>query len=258
VSANYSELPGKVAVVTGAARGMGATFAEGLLAEGINVVGADRDFAAMSATAERINSQDVQGATLVPLEVDVTSQAEQNALADSAIKHFGRLDFWINNAGVFPQTGVLDITPEELELTFRVNVFAAVYGVQAAARVMGDHGGSIVNIGSVASLRVRSTWLSYSASKAALEHLTKFQALELGARAIRVNTIAPGYIDTDMTAWLHETPDALDKALEGIPMGRLGTPQDILDSVLFLLSDSSSYMSGTTHVVDGATRHKFV
>ncbi|CAN5231349.1 SDR family oxidoreductase [soil metagenome] len=249
----YPDLEGKVAVVTGGARGMGARFAQGLAERGVRVVTGDINLEGVTATADAINAT-VGDERVIAARLDVTVPEDHTKLADLALEHFGQLDFWVNNAGVFPQSGVLDITPSELKQTFGVNVDGVVYGTQAAARAIGDRGGSIVNMASVSAYRVRATRATYSASKAAVDHLTRFQSMELGSRGLRVNAIAPGFIDTEMTQWLHEQPGAYDKAIASIALGRIGTPDDIFNALLFLLSDGASYVSGLTLFVDGGSR----
>lgn len=251
---NYPEFSGKVAVVTGAARGMGAAFAEGLARRGVHVIAGDIDLAGMEATATRISDAVGDGTRVIGRHLDVTVADDHSALAAEAIDTFGRLDFWVNNAGLFPQAGVLDITPQQFRSTFGVNVDGVLFGAQAAARVM-KTGGSIVNLASVAAFRVRPTRATYSVTKAAVDHLTKFLAVELGERGLRVNAIAPGFIETDMTLWVREDPEAAKSVLAGIPLGRFGTPTEVLDVLLFLLSDAASYVSGSTLCVDGASRH---
>ncbi|SFI61089.1 MULTISPECIES: SDR family NAD(P)-dependent oxidoreductase [Microbacterium] len=254
-SASYPELAGKVAVVTGAARGMGARFAQGLVSRGVNVVGGDINAEGMRATADAVNRETDGNAALVAAQIDVTIADEHTRLADIALERFGQVDYWINNAGVFPQGAVLEIPAEQMRSTFAVNVDGVLFGTQAAARAIGDRGGSVVNMSSVSAFRVRPTRAVYSASKAAVDHLTRFLSLELGTTGLRVNAIAPGFIDTEMTAWLHDQPGLLEKAVASVPLGRIGTTDDIFAAVLFLLSDSASYISGSTIFVDGGSRN---
>jgi 3-oxoacyl-[acyl-carrier protein] reductase len=248
---SYPELNGKVAVVTGAARGMGARFAEGLAARGVAVIAGDINVEAMEATATAIESS--TGARVISCRLNVTNPEDHTRLAERAVEQFGRLDYWVNNAGVFPQAPVLDITAEQLHSTFSVNVDGVLFGAQAAARAIGTDGGSVVNMASLAAFRVRPTRGAYGTSKAAVTHLTKFLARELGSTGIRFNAIAPGFVETEMTQWLHEDPAALAAALDTVPLGRMGTTDDILNALIFLLSDSSSYITGTTLTVDGGS-----
>ncbi|GAA2398350.1 SDR family oxidoreductase [Actinomadura vinacea] len=250
ITAQYPEFPGKAAVVTGAARGMGARFAAGLAARGVDVVGADIDEAAMAATAQEIAGP----GKVVAARIDVTRAEDHEAVARIALERFGRLDFWVNNAGVFPYAPVGEITPEQIGSTLSVNVEGVLYGAQAAARHMSP-GGAIVNMSSVSAVRVRKGRGAYCTSKAAVAHLTESLAVELGDRGIRVNALAPGYIDTDMTRWVKEDPAALQHALDVVPLHRLGSPEEVLGPLLFLLSDSARYVTGHSIAVDGGSRH---
>ncbi|MCU1513905.1 MAG: short-chain dehydrogenase [Microbacteriaceae bacterium] len=251
----HPSMRGKVAVVTGGARGMGAEFATGLVAQGVNVVIGDINADAAAETAKRIESEAPKdGGRVVSARVDVTKRADQAALAQFALDTYGVLDYWVNNAGIFPQAGILEIDEAQLDSTFGVNVNGVLFGVQAAAAAMGDRGGAIVNMASVSAFRTRATRGTYGASKAAVDHFTHFMAVELGASGIRVNAIAPGFVDTDMLAWIHETPGVLEQALTTVPLGRLGTTKDILSVMLFLLSDSAAYVTGHTLIIDGGSR----
>jgi 3-oxoacyl-[acyl-carrier protein] reductase len=241
------DLAGRVAVVTGAARGMGASHVRALVAAGVRVIGADLDAETMARTAEDIGGID----RVLGVQADVAVRADHARLADLALERFGRLDYWVNNAGFFPSAAVLDIDETQLETTFRVNVDAHVFGAQAAAAAMGAGGGAIVNILSMSAFRVRPPRAVYSASKAAADHMMRFLAVELAPRGIRVNGVAPGFIDTGMTAWVRDQPGALDAATSSIPLGRIGRPDEVSNAVLFLLSDAASYITGTTLLVDG-------
>ncbi|GHJ33709.1 MULTISPECIES: SDR family NAD(P)-dependent oxidoreductase [Streptomyces] len=259
-AAVHPELAGTTAVVTGAARGMGAVFSEGLALRGVNVIAADIDLDAMKGTAEAINAQRdalPEGGPrgrVVPAAVDVVDPAGHEELARLAHSAFGRLDHWVNNAGVFPHAFVQDISPEQIDAVLKVNVQGVLFGSQAAARHMRP-GGSIVNMSSVSAVRVRKGRGAYCASKASVAHLTESLAVELGDQGLRVNAIAPGYIDTEMTRWVREDPAALRHALDSVPLHRLGSPQEVLGVLLFLLSDSARYVTGHSIAVDGGSRH---
>lgn len=259
-AAVHPELAGTTAVVTGAARGMGAAFSEGLALRGVNVVAADIDLDAMRATAKEINGLPdalpvgaVRG-RVVPAAVDVVDPAGHEELARLAHTEFGRLDHWVNNAGVFPHAFADDISPEQIDTVLKVNVQGVLFGSQSAARHMRP-GGSIVNMSSVSAVRVRKGRGAYCASKASVAHLTESLAVEFGDQGLRVNSIAPGYIDTEMTRWVREDPAALQHALDSVPLHRLGSPQEVLGVLLFLLSDSARYVTGHSIAVDGGSRH---
>lgn len=253
---SYPELAGKVAVITGAAQGMGATFSQGLLAQGVHVVAVDFDVDKLDKFVGNVNHETAhqsQG-SLVGVRGDVTSIDDMQGIAEQTATRFGAIDIWVNNAGLFPQSDVDMVDQDQLERTFGVNFNGVVYGAQAAAKYMAP-GSSIINMSSVAATTARKGRAIYSGSKAAVEHFTNNLALEYGSKGIRVNGIAPGFIDTQMTQWLHETPGALEKALASVPLGKLGSTTDVLKSLLFLVSDSGSYISGHTIAVDGGSRH---
>ncbi|MFI1462103.1 SDR family NAD(P)-dependent oxidoreductase [Nocardia carnea] len=260
MTAQYPEMAGKVAVVTGAAQGMGAVFAAGLAARGVSVVAADINEDQVVTTADRINAElagngaDVPAGRIVGMRADVTAPADHEELARRAIAEFERIDFWINNAGIFPFAPAEDISPEQIGATLRVNVEGVLYGAQAAARHMRP-GGAIVNMSSVSALRVRKGRGAYCTSKAAVAHMTESLAVEFGDKGIRVNSIAPGYIDTAMTRWVQDDPAALAHALEVVPLHRLGSPEEVFGPLLFLLSDSARYITGHSIAVDGGSRH---
>lgn len=259
MTAHYPEMAGKVAVVTGAAQGMGAVFAAGLAARGVSVVAADINEDQVVTTAERIGEELDPSAfpepgRVVGMRADVTVPADHEELARRALAEFGRIDFWINNAGIFPFALAEDISPDQIGATLRVNVEGVLYGAQAAARHMAP-GGAIVNMSSVSALRVRKGRGAYCTSKAAVAHMTEALAVELGDKGIRVNSIAPGYIDTAMTRWVQDDPAALAHALEVVPLHRLGSPEEVFGPLLFLLSDSARYITGHSIAVDGGSRH---
>ncbi|MDQ0376198.1 SDR family NAD(P)-dependent oxidoreductase [Amycolatopsis thermophila] len=260
MTAVHPELPGKVAVVTGAARGMGARFTAALATRGVHVVAADINEEQMLATATEINAavtaSSIAGkpGQVVGTRIDVTKPEDHETVAQLALERFGRIDFWVNNAGIFPFALAEEITPEQINATLSVNVEGVLYGAQAAARHM-EPGSAIVNMSSVSAIRVRRGRGAYCTSKAAVAHLTESLAVELGDKGIRVNSIAPGYIDTEMTRWVKEDPAALQHALDVVPLHRLGSPEEVVGPLLFLLSDSARYVTGHSIAVDGGSRH---
>ncbi|MGO4385094.1 SDR family NAD(P)-dependent oxidoreductase [Specibacter sp. RAF43] len=255
----HPEMAGKVAVITGAARGMGAAFARGLARQGVNVVAADINEADVVQTAADITAEfgdNDSAGKVIGVAVDVTVPEAHDAVLRAALDEFGRVDFWINNAGIFPQADILDISPAQINSTYQVNLNGVLFGAQTAARHMKENGGgAIVNMASVAAVRVRVTRGAYNSSKAAVKHLTSCLAVELGPHNIRVNAVAPGFIDTEMTRWVHDQPGALDNALGTIPLRRIGAPEEVFGALLFLLSDSARYVTGTTVAVDGGSQH---
>jgi 3-oxoacyl-[acyl-carrier protein] reductase len=259
LSVRHPDLEGKVTVVTGAGRGMGAVFAEELARLGMNVVGGDLDGADVAVIAEKINANlaGVAGAgRVVGLAADVREPEQHDLLLTRALDEFGRMDAWVNNAGVFPQADFVDIPREQLELTYGVNVNGVVFGAQTAARHFRTvGGGAIVNMASVAAVRVRVTRATYNSSKAAVRHLTNTMAVELGPDNIRVNAISPGFIDTEMTRWVREDQAALDRTLSTVPLRRVGAPIEVFGALAFLLSDAARYVTGATIPVDGGSQH---
>lgn len=259
IGAHHRDLEGTTTVITGAARGMGAAFARELARHGVNVVAGDITDEAMQRTADSIAEElhGVEGAgTVLPAAVDVTDPAAHQRLVDLALSKFGRLDSWVNNAGVFPQNSFVDVPPEQIDATYRVNVNSIFYGGQAAARhFAANGGGAIVNMCSVAATRVRVTRAVYNSSKAAVKHLTSTMAVELGPDNIRVNGIAPGFIDTEMTRWVQDQPELLAKTLDSLPLKRIGAPIEVFGALYFLLSDSARYVNGALIAVDGGSQH---
>ncbi|MGP5928725.1 SDR family oxidoreductase [Corynebacterium glyciniphilum] len=254
---DYPEMKGKIAVVTGGARGMGAVFVRRLVAQGVNVFAADLNRDQLAETIDTINAEASEvglSARAVAHPVDVTVREQLDDLADAAVSSFGGLDYWVNNAGIFPFAELENVDDEQISAVLDVNVKGVLFGAQAAARHMGK-GAAIVNMSSVSALRVRRGRSAYCTSKAAVAHLTESMAVELGDKGIRVNSIAPGYIDTAMTLWVREDPEALANALTSVPLHRLGSAEEVASPLLFLLSDSARYITGHSIAVDGGSRH---
>lgn len=261
VTAIHPEMAGRTAVVTGGARGMGRSFTRALAARGVNVLAADIDDAAMKETAEALNTELAAAAAdgtppgrIAARRIDVVDPDQHEETAQAARDEFGSLDYWVNNAGVFPFALVGEVSSAQMSSVLDVNVQGVLHGAQAAARHM-QPGGAIVNMSSVSAVRVRRGRAAYCASKAAVAHLTESLAVELGDQGLRVNAIAPGFIDTEMTRWLQDDPEALEAALDSVPLHRVGSPEEVVGVLLFLLSDSSRYVTGHSIAVDGGSRH---
>lgn len=230
-------LDGKVVIVTGVARGQGATDVEALVREGATVVATD------ILPFEHSESHDV-----VRERLDVTNQTEWRHLADLVQRRFGSVHGLVNNAGIILHGRLFEITGEDLNKVLHVNVLGPLLGMQAFAPLM-PPGGSIVNIGSVAALTGSATSAAYTTSKWALRGLTRVASLELGHTGIRVNCVHPGFIETEMTS---ATPPVFrDVAVAESTLGRTGKTVDIAGVVVFLMSDDSSFISGADIPVDG-------
>jgi len=242
-------LEGRVAVVTGAGRGVGAALARGLAAVGAAVCLADIDGAAACARAAEVARAPGQA---VGIEVDVAHPASVDRMVAATVARWGRVDILVNNAGVAGPIGALETREEDWDVVMRVNVKGAFLCAQRVAREMIPRGGgAIVNVASTSSFRAtRVTPLpGYDASKAALANLTRALAVEWAPVGIRVNAIAPGPLETAMSFRLPPEQEALK--LAPIPMRRRGVPEEMVGAVVFLASPSASYITGQVLPVDG-------
>ena len=247
-----AELEGKTAVITGGASGIGEATARLFVAEGARVVIADMQRERGGALAAEL------GEAALFAACEVREEAEMKAAVDLALDRWGRLDCMFNNAGFGGALGPLEAIPaEEFDLSFDVLVRGVFLGMKHAIPAMKAQGsGSIVNTGSIAGITAGRGPQVYSAAKAAVVHLSKVSAMELGEHSIRVNCVCPGYIATPLSANTVGRPDSLieerldDYALQQ-PIPRVGRPRDIAETVLFLASDRSSFVTGQALVVDG-------
>jgi NAD(P)-dependent dehydrogenase (short-subunit alcohol dehydrogenase family) len=238
---------GKVAVVTGAARGIGLAVARRFLDDGYSVALLDIDAATLVQTAATLAPPE----RVLAIECDVAEPAQVQSAIDRVAARFGRIDALVNNAGVAVFKPLLDTTYEEWARVIAVNLTGPFLCTQACAPVMlAGGGGAVVNVGSISGLRASTLRVAYGTSKAALMHLTKQQAAELGERGIRVNAVAPGPVDTAMAKAVH-TPDIRAGYHDAIPLNRYGTEEEIAAAVAFLCSDAASYVNGQTLAVDG-------
>jgi 3alpha(or 20beta)-hydroxysteroid dehydrogenase len=238
-------LEGKVALVTGAARGIGAAIARRFTEEGARVLVTDADEQGVSALAAELE--------VASRGHDVTNEAAWQEVASWVDETHDRLDALVNNAGVFLAAPLADTTLEDFRRVQEVNQVGVFLGMRTVAPLMAQRGGgSIINLSSVAG-RLGSPYLTaYAASKWAVRGMTKCVAKELAPAGVRVNSLHPGQIDTDMHARQQErTPELIEKLLAGIPMRRIGDPLEVADAAIFLAADESAYVTGTEIVVDG-------
>ena len=242
-----NRLAGKVAIVTGGARGMGAATARLFAAEGARVVIADVLDAEGDALALEIGKESLFQ------HHDVADEASWERVVAATVGHFGGVDVLINNAGILLMKGLLDIRKEEFERVLAVNLLGTFLGIRTTApRIIARGGGAIVNISSVDGMKGSNSTGAYSASKWGVRGLTKVAAMELGHKGVRVNSVHPGGVNTVMG--VRPGPEGLamaQKFYQGIPLGRIGQPEEIARVSLFLASDEASYICGTEIVVDG-------
>jgi 3-oxoacyl-[acyl-carrier protein] reductase len=248
-----SKLGGRVAIVTGASKGIGAGIAKQLAAEGASVV---VNYASSREGADRVVAEITQhGGTAKALQADLANKADLERLFGEAIKEFGRIDILVNNAGVYEFLPLDEVTEEHFHRQFNVNVLGLILATQQAARHFGPGGGSIVNIGSVAGTSAPPTASVYSASKAAVNAVTRSLASELGPRGIRVNAVNPGMVETEGVHAAGFAESDFRKSVESqTPLGRIGQPEDIAPLVAFLASPDASWISGETYHVSGGFR----
>jgi 3alpha(or 20beta)-hydroxysteroid dehydrogenase len=239
-------LDDKVALITGGARGQGAAEARLFAAEGAAVVLTDVLDDEGKATADAI------GDAATYRHQDVRSEAEWTETVAAVVEEHGRLDVLVNNAGIFRVSPTAQTTEEEYREIIDINQVGTFLGMRAVIPTMvGAQAGSIVNISSVAGLMGGPGTVAYSASKWAVRGMTKVVAKEVAPFGVRVNSVHPGIIDTDMMSVLHEIPEAMAAVLERVPMGRVATAEEVAKVVLFLASDDSAYCTGHEFVIDG-------
>ena len=237
----------KVAVVTGAARGIGLAISKKFLEEGYLIAILDIDQKTLLQTMKQgFDTNNVLG-----LECDVSEPDQVDQSVNRVLEQFGRIDVLVNNAGIAEFKPMLETTYEEWSRILAVNLNGPFICTQACAPIMlKNEGGSIVNIASISGLRASTLRIAYGTSKAALMHLTKQQAAELGNKIVRVNAIAPGPVDTAMAKKVH-TADIRSDYHDVIPLNRYGLEEEIADAVWFLCSDSASYINGQIIAADG-------
>jgi NAD(P)-dependent dehydrogenase (short-subunit alcohol dehydrogenase family) len=247
-----AQLTGRVAVVTGAGRGIGRAIAQRLGEAGACVVLTDRDRASVTAAAEVLSRR---GIAASGAQLDVTSSQAVDALVQAVVTNEGGLDIWVNNAGVYPAANVLETTDEQWRHVMAVNLDATFFGARAAGRAMRDgaHGGVILNVASTAAFRAEFS-AHYVASKHAVVGLTKALASELGPYGIRVVALAPGLVRTEGMAELatiDATPPARSPAPDQSPAGRMATPDDIARVAYLTATGLAGFVTGSVLAVEG-------
>ncbi|MCH7996178.1 MAG: glucose 1-dehydrogenase [Chloroflexi bacterium] len=253
MGANALDLSGKIAIVTGAGRGIGAAMAKGLASFGADVTIVDLPDRSGDA-AEVVRFIEDAGGRATTLEGDVTDPEAIAGVVSATVEKHGRLDIMVNNAGVIARNLSLDVTPEEWDTVLNVNLRGVFFGCQAAARQMiNTGGGKIINTASELAFVVPKERISaaYMASKGGVVNLTRALAVEWARHNIRVNAVAPGPTNTQMMAPALADPKTYDATVSEIPMGRIVEPDDIVGAVAFLASDLSNMVTGHVILVDG-------
>lgn len=244
-------LSGRIAIVTGAGSGIGRAGAKRFGQEGATVVVNDRDEAAASSTVDEIRAEGGRA----DLDVgDVTSAAYVDELVNAAVDRHGHLDVMYNNAGGDRSKPLLEVTDEDFQRVIALNLNSVFYGIRAALRVMTKQGsGSIISTSSGAGLGAIKGLSVYGAAKAGVIMLTRTAAVEYAATGVRVNAISPGAMSSPgFLSWLETTPTGMERYVKAIPQRRLGLPEEIAATAVWLASDEASYVNGVVIPVDGA------
>lgn len=245
-------LSGKVAIVTGASKGIGAGIAEKLAAEGASVaVNYNSDQAGANAVVNRIVER---GGAAIAVQADVADSAQVKLLVEQTVSKFGRLDVMVNNAGIFSFAPLSELTEESYDKHFNINVKGLLFGAKYAAEAFGTGGGKIINISSVVAAMPPAGSSVYSATKGAVDTITRALAVELGGRNILVNSISPGATETEGTAVLGAPEEFNQLLIAHTALGRMGKPSDIADAVAFFASDDANWITGQVLHVSGGIR----
>jgi 3-oxoacyl-[acyl-carrier protein] reductase len=247
------KLAGKVAVVTGASKGIGAAIALHFAAEGAAVV---VNYASSKEGAERVVAEVThKGGKAIAVQANISKHADIQRLFADAKKAFGDLDILVNNAGIYEFAPLEDVTPEHFHKQFDLNVLGLILATQEAVKHFGPAGGSIVNISSVVATAAQPATSVYSATKAAVDAVTRSLAQELGPRKIRVNSINPGMVETEGVHAAGIAESDFRKQFEAqTPLGRIGQPQDIAPAAVFLASSDAAWITGETLYISGGNR----
>jgi 3-oxoacyl-[acyl-carrier protein] reductase len=247
------KLSGRVAIVTGASKGIGASIAKKLALEGASVV---VNYASSKADADRIVAEIVaQDGKAIAIQGDVAKSADVKRLFEQTKKTFGNVSILVNNAGVYGFAGLADVTEDEFHRQFNTNVLGTILTIQESLRYFNEQGGSIINISSVVSTNPSPNTAVYAATKGAVDTLTIGLSRELAARHIRVNVIAPGGVETEGTHKIGMIGGDFEaQIVAGTPLGRIGQPTDIAKVAVFLASDDSAWLTGERIGVSGGYR----
>jgi 3-oxoacyl-[acyl-carrier protein] reductase len=247
------KLAGKVAIVTGASKGIGAAIASHLAAEGAAVV---VNYASSKEGADRVVADVVRtGGKAIAVHANVAKQADIQRLFAETKKTFDRVDILVNNAGIYEFAPLENVTAEHFHKMFDLNVLGLILASQEAVKHFGTAGGSIVNVSSVAATLAPPNTSVYSATKAAVNAVTRSLAQELGPRKIRVNSVNPGMVETEGVHTAGIADSDFRKQTEALtPLGRIGQPKDIAPAVVFLASDDSAWITGESFYISGGLR----
>ena len=253
MSTNTNKLTGKVAVVTGASKGIGASIAKHLAAEGAAVV---VNYASSKAGADKVVAEITSsGGKAIAVQADVAKKTDIDRLFAETKAAFGQLDILVNNAGIYEMFSLEEITEEHFHKQFNLNVLGLLLTTQEALKHFGPAGGSVINTSSIVSTWGPPGGSVYSATKAAVDAVTRSLGKELGSRNIRVNSINPGMVETEGTQSAGITESDFRKQTEATtPLGRIAQPQDIAPAVVFLASSDSSFITGETLYITGGLR----
>lgn len=250
---NLGKLNGKVALITGASKGIGAGIAKAYASQGATVI---VNYASSKNDADKVVQEITSnGGKAIAIQGNVEKSADVKRIFEEIVKTFGKLDILVNNAGVYKFAGIDDITEESFHNMFNINVLGSILTIQQAVKLFGDKGGVIINTGSIVSTLDMPTTLIYTQTKYAVDAMTRILAKELGPKNIRINSINPGLIETEGS---HSSGvmngDAEKWHVSETPLGRVGKPEDIAKVAVFLASEDSNWITGETIAVSGGQR----